>query len=101
MYINMWLIIPLYILVAIMFCIIGYGFGRKQALKNAFMTLHSYHVRDTGLVPRLLTDKSGKEYNGCNACGKKVWKPMRFCPYCAQRINWDFIRIKNTNFDAT
>lgn len=101
MYINMWIIIPLYILVAIMFCIIGYDFGRKQALKNAFMTLHSYHVRDTGLVPRLLTDKSGKEYNGCNACGKKVWKPMRFCPYCAQRINWNFIRIKNTNFDAT
>ena len=101
MYINIWIIISLCILIAIMFCVIGYSFGRQQALKNTFMTLHSYYARDTGLVPRLLTDKSGKEYNGCNACGKKVWKPMRFCPYCAQRINWNFVRIKNTNFDAT
>lgn len=101
MYINMWIIIPLYILVAIMFCVIGYGFGRQQEAKNTRTMLQPYYSRDIGLVPRVLTDKSGKEYNGCNACGKKVWKPMQFCPYCAQRINWNFIRIKNTNFDAT
>lgn len=79
----------------------GYNVARKHTEAKFNDILKPFKVKDVGMVPRLLTDKSGRDYNGCNSCGKKVWKPMQFCPYCAQRINWNFIRIKTTNFDAT
>lgn len=93
--------IVVYVLVAAMFYWGGYRIAKMHTEVKFNGILEPFRSKDMAKAPRLLTDKSGKEYNGCNACGKKVWKPMRFCPYCAQRINWNFIRIKNTNFDAT
>ena len=92
MYTNPWLIIPLYIAVAFIFFMIGLIVSRKSEDDIKTRQLRVYENMHKPMVPRILKNKNGIEYHACRMCNRRIWKPQKYCPYCSQAIDWNFIR---------
>ena len=89
--------IPIWPFIMIVFLVWCIGFmcgiwNDKHIIKDREDRLESYrNFLMNGKIPSIATDSSGRRIYRCKGCNKRVYKTLRHCPSCGQRINWNFI----------
>ena len=87
-------IIWIIVLAIIMYCTgvyIGHN-SRDWEFQEMHATISGYrHKYEHARVPLLSKDSSGRPMYTCRRCGKRVYKSLRHCGCCGQRLYWDFI----------
>lgn len=87
-------ILPFIMIVFLVWCV-GFVCGitnNKFIIRNREETIESYRdILFNGRIPSIATDSSERRIYRCKRCNKRVYKTLRHCPSCGQRINWNFI----------
>lgn len=86
-------IIWLIVATIIAYCIgvrIGHN-ARDWEFQEMNTTVSEYRYKyDHARVPLLSKDSSGRPMYTCRRCGKRVYKSLKHCGCCGQKICWNF-----------
>lgn len=89
-----------YVIIAVV-CFVAYCMGlyvRGKELKEKNHTIDGYfHTIHVGIPPVLSEDASGKKIYRCKKCYKRVYRSLKHCPTCAQRIDWSGVHVDYLN----